>query len=339
MSEIESIPGHQQVAAFLLSLDPKTARTVLRHIKRDVLEDVARAMVDLDPRLSEEGTVESLYRSLALSLHGPKRVSACPPNELGGLLETAVGANESKAILERIEARRRKERPFAAIERHPSARIARVVAGESAALGALVLGHVDPKKAAEIVAAMPEEKALEAVGLLAKLRDPSPGVVRVVAERLAGLLSALEAKGESAAIDRLQGIAEMLNNSSPQIEQKVMETIGAESAEMAATLREHMFTWEDIATIDKRSMQKILSTVDTKTLSVALKGASSGVEGNLMNNLSARVRDMVAEEREIAGAVSRTVIEDARNEIMRSIRAMIEAGEFKPSRGGEELVS
>lgn len=334
----DAVAGHQRVAAFLLSLDPETARGVLRHIQRDVLEDVARAMVELDPRLSAEGTVEELYRALAVSLHRPRRVAAVQPAELGTLLQASFGQAESEGILAKIAERRRTERPFADSERHPAARIARAMGGESAAVCALILGYLDPRKAAEILALLPEAKALDAMRRLARLEAPAPSVLRLVAGKLAARLGELEAKGEAEGVDRLQTIAELLNNSSPEIEKKVMETLVSDDADMAAELREHMFTWDDIATIDKRSMQKILGAVDTKTLSVALKAASPAVEQNLMGNLSSRVRDMVMEEREIAGAVSMSVVQDARDEILRSIRAMIESGEFKPSRGGEELV-
>jgi flagellar motor switch protein FliG len=79
--------------------------------------------------------------------------------------------------------------------------------------------------------------------------------------------------------------------------------------------------------------------VDTKTLSIALKGASEAVEGNILDNLSSRVREMVAEEREIAGPMPMSDVQDARNEIMISIRALIEAGDFRPTRGADDLVA
>ena len=103
--------------------------------------------------------------------------------------------------------------------------------------------------------------------------------------------------------------------------------------------REQLFTWEDIGTLNRRAMTKILGTVDTKTLSVALKGCSQAVEQNILSNLSSRVRDMVIEERELAGAMPIADVKLARDEILKNIRALIESGEFRPSRGGDALVS
>ena len=58
------------------------------------------------------------------------------------------------------------------------------------------------------------------------------------------------------------------------------------------------------------------------------------VEENVLSNLSTRVQEMVAEERELAGLVPMTEVLAARTELMRAVHALIDAGEFKPSRGG-----
>ena len=75
-----------------------------------------------------------------------------------------------------------------------------------------------------------------------------------------------------------------------------------------------------------------------RTLSIALKACPPAVEQNVMNNLSSRVRDMVADERELAGAIPMTEVAAARGEVMTAVRALMDAGEFSPARAGEELV-
>jgi flagellar motor switch protein FliG len=85
-------------------------------------------------------------------------------------------------------------------------------------------------------------------------------------------------------------------------------------------------------------MQKILASIETKTLAVALKGSPAEVEANVMANISERVRAMVADERELAGAMPMKQIHEARGEIMKVVRALMESGEFKPAKAGEQLV-
>ena len=340
MSTLAEVAGHQKVAAFLLSLEPETAKGILRHLEGEVLQRVARAMVELDPRLSEAGTVDELYRELARSAHGPKRVSGVDRGGLTAILANTFGQAEADSIVATMEARRRTDRPFLDVESHPPATIAKGLESESLAVAAMVLGHLEPKDAAAVLSFWDEERTLEVVRRIATLGTPPGAVLSMVAEKLGQRLAGMS--GESGGVDadvRLQSVAEILSNSAPTLEAKVIETISEDNAEMANELREFMFTWDDIATIDKRSMQKILGAVDTKTLSMALKACPPAVEDNLMGNLSARVKDMVLEERELAGAVPMDTVREAREEIMRSIRAMIEAGEFSPTRAGEDLVT
>ena len=81
---------------------------------------------------------------------------------------------------------------------------------------------------------------------------------------------------------------------------------------------------------------EILASIDTKTLSIALKACPDGVFENIMNNLSSRVRDMVLDEKELLGPMPFSDVLQARVEIMGAVRALMENGEFSPARASEE---
>ncbi len=341
MSEKQgAIQGHHRVAAFLLSLDRDVAANILKSLKEDVVVAVSQAMLDLDPRLSEESSVNELYREVALHVNGPKSIRACDDNDLRAILSATFGGTKGGEVLQQIIDRRRKERPFHAVEVYPPGTLFRAIRHESTAVAALVLAHLDPAVSAKIIRLYEEEKALEIVKRMAVLSPPGSAMLQTIADNLEVALEAFAEEAEEPdPSDRLKSIAELLNYTSSELEKNVIQSIGEDDAEMAAELREYMFTWEDIGSIDKRSMQKILGTVDTKMLSVALKACSAEVEANVLGNLSERVREMVAEERELAGAMAMSDVEAAREDIMKNIRAMIESGEFSPSRAGEDLVT
>lgn len=340
MSDLDSVQGHHRVAAILLSLDPSEATAIMRNMKLDVVDKVANAMLELDPRLTEIGAVDRLYGELARQINGPARIHPCTAKDLEDLLSQSFGPERSRAVLKEIEERRQRERPFSALDAYEPFEIARVLREESSAVAALVLAHLDPAQSAEILRSFDAEPAVDAVRRMATLEPPNPAVLDTIAEDIVSQLENAPAViGDSDPSARLRQVADLLNNSTTEIEKSVLESLADEDVAMADELREYMFTWEDIATIDKRTMQKILGTVDTKTLSIALKACSPGVEENVLGNLSSRVRDMVAEERELAGAMPMSDVTAARGEIMTNIRAMIEAGEFRPNRGGDELVS
>jgi flagellar motor switch protein FliG len=339
MSELASIRGYQRVAAFLLSLEPPVASALLKGMAPDVVTKVAQAMVDLDPRLTAQGVVDDLVRELARGLNRPRQVAPCDADHLKKLLGEAFG-KQADELFRTIQEKRLASRPFLEVERHGPVEIARVLGSESAAVIALVLTHFDPGKTAQVMKHLPPELALEAVQRMVTLEPPAPALVRSVATDLAQRLASapLPAAGADPA-RRLQSVAQILNNSAPDMEKKVIEALAQRDEKTANELREQLFTWDDIGALNRRAMTKILGTIDTKTLAVALKGCSAAVEQNVLSNLSSRVRDMVIEERELAGPMSFTDVKAARDEILKNVRALIESGEFRPNRGGEELVS
>ncbi len=331
--------GAQRVAAFLLSLDGETATRVLSTLAPDVVDDVAQAMLAIPGELADPKRVDELRREIALAANSPKPVRSCGDDELTGLLKSAFGAERGGEVLSVIRERRLQERPFLELESASPFTLRTMLQSESPAVCALVLAHLPPSLSAGVLDGFEHDAALNIVRRMATLTPPPFDVLRRLALSLQERIEAASASGpppdESA---RLKTIAELLSNSDPQMEKSVIEAIEEEDIDMAEELREFLFTWEDIGTIDKRSMQKILGSVDTKTLSMGLKGCSEAVEENIMNNLSSRVREMVAEERDLIGAVPLADVLTAREEVMRNVRALIEAGEFRPTRGGEELV-
>jgi flagellar motor switch protein FliG len=331
--------GTQRVAAFLLSLDSEVAKKVIGGLAPDVVESVAQAMLELPANFSEAGKAEDLQRELALTLHAPKRLRPCRENDLESLLGSSLGAERAKKVLAGIRERRLQERPFLELEQANPAAVGQLLAKESAAVSAVVMAHLPPAFSAAALAAFAQPQALEVVKRMAALTPPPFAVLRRIAQRLSARVGAVSSEPQATdETRRLKTIAELLSKTTPDMEKGVIEAIQADDAQKAGSIREFLFTWEDIGVIDKRSMQKILGAVDTKTLSMALKGASKAVEENVMGNLSQRVRDMVKEERELAGAVPMAEVLAARGEVMRGVRALIESGEFRPSRGEQELV-
>ena len=340
MSKIDKVEGHHRVAALLLSLEQETRAALMAKLSDDAVASVAAAMTDLDPRLTETGIVDLLKSDLARSLHGETSVSSCDTTTLHGMLSAGIGRQRAETVVQEITARRERDRPFHAIEVRDPFEVGLVLRNESHAVAALVLAHIDPSVSANILKVFAEEDGIEVLRRMATLEPPNPEVLQTVAAHLLQQIeSAPAVAGDADPSARLKTVADVLNNGSPELEKGVIEVLTDTDISMAQELREFMFTWEDIATIDTRTMQKILGTVDTKTLSIALKGSAFEIEDNILGNLSSRVRDMVAEERELAGPVPMTEVDSARDDIMKNIRAMIEAGEFRPAKGGEDLVA
>ena len=334
------ITGPQKVAAFLLALDKETSSKVMRSLDPKVVADVAEAMTELDPEICSAAAVDGLFVELARTVFQRTGVRPQDKFELHEILETTYGPEEAARVLHAIIDRRRQEQPFEFVERYPPPNVVRVLAEESPPVVALVLSHVSPKLSADVLAAFEPDESLDIVRRMTTIVPPGTATMLAIAdglqERLARISSGPPPRARD---DSLKTVADMLNYSAGETGASVLEGLEKEDEETASEVREFMFTWDDLGSIDKRAMQKILASVDTRTLAMSLKASPASVEGNIMDNLSQRVREMVADERELAGAVPFTEVMQARGEIMVAVRGLMEAGEFSPSKSGDELVS
>ncbi len=340
MTDFLDMSGAQRAASFLLSLDKEAAGNVFKHIDEKVIVEVVEAMGRLEASMTDPETVRALEKELFKSLRKPRGARIRSDEELHAMLAQTLGKEQAGSLFEKIQQRLLHERPFISIEKEPAANIAQVLMQESDAVAALVLAHLDPSLSAEVLSGLPPERALLLVKRMAALVPPGFDTLVAIAQNLNARLKALSGAPVSAdTASQLKTIAEVLNYSKPEIEKTVLDGIQKDDAKMAADIREFMFTWEDLAGLDKRAMQKILASIDTRTLSISLKACSVKVEENIMNNLSTRVRDMVKDERDLAGTMPMKDVQNARGEVMKAVRSLMEAGEFRPARAGEELVA
>ncbi len=340
MSDSPQQTGPERVAAFLLSLERDAASKVLAHLAPDVLAEVVEAMQAIDEPNADPDLWRDLWSKVALADKRREGVQPTRGDELQTLLSHALGEEAAGQLQEKIRSRRSRERPFHQLEQAPAVAIAKVLEDESDQAVAVVLAHLDPVLSATVLASLEVERALRVVQRMTVLEPPGSDVLSLLAEDLERrVVEFADAPAPSGGASRLKTIAELLNRAPGELEREVLSGLAEEQAEMADEIREFMFTWDDIGDVDRRSMQKILGSVETRTLAISLKACSAAVEQNVLGNLSSRVRDMVSEERELAGPMPMSEVLLAREEVMRGVRALIEAGEFKPAKGGDELVS
>jgi len=339
MKDTDKLPGPTRVATFLLSLPTESAAEVLSFLPDGIIPAVSRAMVELDPRNASPMRIEELYASVAASPDGAVSVRPAGTSDLRALLRAALGNERGDEVVNEICSRREEETPFSEVEGFSPQAIAQALAAESPAVSALVLAHLEPAVSARVLSALDDGRALDVVRRMATLCPPHISTLRAIA---ADLADQLHTSGEDSELrssaGRLQAIAEMLSHGGQELETEVLRGLESDNPAMAGEIREHMFTWDDLALVDHRDMQKILSMINTQTLSVALKACPPAVGNNILAGLSERVQGIIEEERELAGPVPMSDVLSSREEIMHVVRNLMESGEFRPRRAGEDLV-
>ena len=112
-----------------------------------------------------------------------------------------------------------------------------------------------------------------------------------------------------------------------------------EEPELADEIRRKMFVFEDILSLDDRSIQRVLREVENNELATALKSANEEVQTVIFNNLSKRLVAMIKDDMDFMGPVRLKDVEEAQQKIVNIIRKLEDSGEIVISRGGgDEIV-
>ncbi|QSQ09881.1 Flagellar motor switch protein FliG [Koleobacter methoxysyntrophicus] len=165
----------------------------------------------------------------------------------------------------------------------------------------------------------------------------SPDVIHQVEKVLEKQLSSLVTLDYTSA-GGIQNVVDILNNVDRGTEKNILEALEAEDPELAEEIKRRMFVFEDIVTLDNRSIQRVIREIDNKELALALKGSSHEVNEVIFRNMSKRLAEMIKEDMEYMGPVRLRDVEEAQQKIVNIIRKLEETGEIIISRGGGDEI-
>jgi flagellar motor switch protein FliG len=325
------------IATMLLSIDQELAARVLRHFNDDAIDQITRAMQELQEIAVDRSAVVKVLESTVQRV----RIGDMALGDVSGMMESvlvkAFGENKGHDVTRRANGDILAKRPFAVFEALTPPDLANLLTEEHPQISAVFLAHLDRKKGGEVLRFLDEEMRADLVRRVATLDRTPPDVVQRVLDvmrRKVKDLGLTTLRSEPKAW--IKAAAQLLNNMGGG-EKVILEKIESGDADMAMAIRNEMFTFDDLAKLDKKSMQKILASVDSRILAVSLKAAIPAVEVAILGNLSKRAADMVKEEKDSLGPTPLSEVVAAQQEILKLIRDLMDKGEVKVG-GADEMV-
>jgi flagellar motor switch protein FliG len=253
------------------------------------------------------------------------------------LLEKSLPADEAAAVMDGLE-QSLQMAPFHFLKRAEASSLVAFVQDEHPQTIALIVTHLQPKQAAEVLAALPAKKQVEVVKRVARMGQTTPEAIRQIEKGLESKLATVVSQDleRSGGVDNM---AEILNLVDRTTEKNILDALEEEDAALAEQIRRLMFVFEDILLVDGKGMQQVLKEVDHEELALALKAAGEDVKAKIFSNMSERAGNLVKEEMEYLGPVRLSDVEAAQQRIVDVVRRLEEAGELiVQGRGGEEEV-
>ena len=333
--KITDLNGVQKAAILLITLGPDKAANVFKHLKEDEIEQLTLEIANtrsVSQSLKEEVLDEFYDVCLA-----QQYIAEGGIGDAKDLLEKALGAEKAMEVIGKLTASLQ-VRPFEFIRKIDASQILNFIQDEHPQTIALILSYLSTGQASTIISQLPQDKQADVAKRIAQMDRTSPDVIKEVERVLERKLSSL-ANQDYTLAGGVDAIVEILNTVDRGTEKHIMETLEIDEPELADEIRKKMFVFEDILTLDDRSIQRVLREVDNNELAVALKSANEDVQNAIFNNLSKRLATMIREDMDFMGPVRMKDVEEAQQKIVNIIRKLEDSGEIVTSRGGgDELV-
>jgi flagellar motor switch protein FliG len=332
MSTTAQISGVRKAAVALLALGDQSLTSVFQHLREDEIERVAHEIASLGAVPADLG--EQVLSELSSSA-GATNLAAGGMDQAARLLTKTLKPDQAKRILDRVMHSVNTTAGFASLERANPEQLSKFCLGEHPQTTALILAHLNPTSAAQLLEQLPEDLRAEVVLRMASLGDIAPEVLArvstVIEQRLRGL-------GETRREQRggVRAVAQLFNCLDRAVSRPVLEKLESLNAEVATSIRNLMFVFEDLVHVDDAGIREIANRADKKALTISLKGASEAIRDRFFSNMSKRGGDQMKEEMDVLGAVRLREVERAQQEIVAIARKLEEEGLITTGAGAGE---
>jgi len=326
------LPGRDKAAVLLVSLGPELAAQVFRHLRDDEIEVLSLAMAKT--RQVPQETSEAVWGELVETVMAEAYIAEGGVEYAREVLERSLGADRANELIGRLSASIER-RPFEFLRRSSPEQIYAFLRNEAPQTIAVVIANLHTALAAQVLAELPPELQADVALRVGTMTEISPDVARDVESVLRQKLSNVITQ-EYASTGGVRSLAEILNHADRPTERNVLESLAKRESELAEEVRMLLFTFEDIAKLDDRSIQLILKDVDARELGLALRGVSDEVKERIFANMSTRGAEILREEMGFQRAQRRSVVEEAQGRIVAVVRRLEDAGVIVTNRGSDD---
>ncbi len=325
--------GDVKMAATLFVLmGEETAAEVLRYLNEAEIEAISREISTVGPIASEEAekSAEELYQLLVAN----RFVSEGGVEYAKKVILRTLGAGPARRIMDRLAQSYNSSNAFDAIERLNPMQLSQFIQNEHPQTIALILAHLTMNSSAELLESLPEDIQADVAVRMASMETISPEVIRGISAVLEEKLKPVGTYAHNQAYGGIRAVAELLNRIDRRKSRAVLEKIDSNKPDVANSIRELMFVFEDIATLEDPAIREILQRIDKKTVAAALKGATEQQQQQFFRNMSGRGVDMMKEEMEVMGPVKIKDVHAAQQRIVEVVRKLEEEGLINLGTGG-----
>jgi len=317
-------------------LGSEAAAAITQKLAVEEVEQISFEIARMD-RVSSEATDAVLSEWLDVMLAADS-VAAGGVEFAREVMEKAFGAQKSQVMLKRILSQISEGAGLHRLRNADPQQLGNTLRGEHPQTVALILAHLEAQHTASVLKELDPVFGAEVVLRMARMEKVSPDMLVLIERSILTETDLAPTQGLSTS-GGPAAVAEVLNLVAPSLEKAIMKGVEAIDPALCEQIRNLMFVFEDVVSLDDRSLQRLLREIDVKELALALKSASNEVKNKIMGGMSQRASAALKEEMEMLGPARKRDIESAQTAIVAMIRKLEDAGEIVVGGGADDLVA
>ncbi|MFN8644394.1 MAG: flagellar motor switch protein FliG [Candidatus Binatia bacterium] len=328
-----ALSGARKAAIVLMALGEEKSAQVFKHLQEHEVEALAREIAAAGNVSAEVGeTVLSEFKDMTEAMG---HIASGGVDQARKLLERSLGPEATKRILDRVIKSFTVSAGFASLEKANPQQLSKFILGEHPQTIAVILAHLNAGAAAQLVSQLPDDLRADVIVRMASIDEILPEVIGRISSVIEQRLKSLGGPSREQH-GGVKAVAELFNRMDRSLSQSALEMVEERSQDLAVQIRNLMFVFDDLATVEDQGIREIVNRADKKALTVALKGASEDIRNRFYNNMSKRAVEMLKEEMEIMGAVRLREVEKAQQEVVAIARKLEEEGVITTGAGAGE---
>lgn len=328
----KKLTSEQKAAAVIVALGADKASKVYKYLGEEEVEKLTVEVAKLGHLDADQSdaALDDFYKTCLTQ----KVVTDGGLEYARSVLEKAYGEATANELLSKVT-KYLKNRSFEFIRKTDSKNLYSMLQHERPQTIALILSYTDSEQAAQVIAELPEDKKIPVVECIARMESASPEAIKLVESQLRHKFDNILTT-DYTVIGGVDYIADVMNHMDRSNEKAIFDEMGKDDPELADTIRKKMFVFEDILTMDERSIQRFICDCDMKDIVYALKNATEEMSDLFYRNMSSRMAETIQSDLEITVNVRLRDIEEAQQHIVNTIRRLEEAGELIINKGGKD---
>ena len=320
IDERERLNGLRKAAILMIMIGDEASAQILKQLDEQEVQDISKEIAQVKSLGTEE--TESVLEEFYEMSVARDYVLKGGVDYARRVLVHAFGADSARKMLDRLMKSLGNETvSFDTIQKIDPQQLAKFIHSEHPQTIALILSHLNPSQAANLLTSLPAEIRPDVALRMASLDQISPEIVAKIAAVIGGKLKTLGEMSREA-YGGVNAVAALFNRMDSNTSREILEKVEKSEPALVEAIRHLMFVFEDLLLLDGNYVKELLSRVDRRILTVALKGTSEAMKNHMMQALSERGAEMMREDLDALGPVKVREVEAAQQQIIAVVRQL-----------------